>query len=143
MSKIQHEQIFFGELNNKSIELTKEYAKKVYTCETNDDYSLTEYQLRNIVSKYYKIPIFSPYFENLTIMQLIFEVELITLSTQTAEQRNQALMESPEAKQEMATLFDDWDEEDNQWSNVQEPDKKQLDETVSNFVNNNKFVGEE
>jgi len=136
----------YAELNDKTIQDIKELAKNVYNGSENSDFNTMEMQLRNVISVHYNIPMFDDYFDKLTIAQLIFEAELIILRTMPQEQKDQNIMQSKEAKEELDHLFDDWDEEEkNVWTDMDLDDKmkEQMDESVQRFVNEGKFIGEE
>lgn len=106
------------------------YAQGEY--ESQEDFELA---LRILLSREYKIPIFSDYFNNLTLDQLIFEVEVIKNLTMTQEQKTSEIIN--ENKEEIASLFDDFEESDNEIQQNQE-----IGNMYKEFMNSGKFAGE-
>lgn len=62
------------------------------------------------ISKYYRIPVFSPYFEDRTLDHLIYESELIALESKPQEVKTSDILNRD--KVETEALFDDWAEDD-------------------------------
>lgn len=89
---------------NDRIEEAKKMAERISSgqVDTNGEFELS---LRLIVSKQYNIPLFSEYFDNLTMDQLLLEVELVRLSRMSPEQKASELINSN--KEELSGLFDD------------------------------------
>lgn len=92
---------------DKRIEQAKKRAETVYygTSSTLDDEIM---RLCFILSREYKIPIFSQYFVDRTVDELIFEVELIRLSKTTGEKKMADIVQDKDSKKELDSLFDDW-----------------------------------
>lgn len=89
---------------NDRIEEAQKMAERISSgqVDTNGEFELS---LRLIVSKQYNIPLFSEYFDNLTMDQLLLEVELVRLSKMSPEQKASELINSN--KEELSGLFDD------------------------------------
>jgi len=68
------------------------------------------YALRLFLSKIYGLPIFSDYFEKLELDRLIFEAELHRAERQTVSEKTNELIN--ENKDELAGMFDDWEDQD-------------------------------
>ncbi len=130
-------------------------AKEIFNGEY-DSMAKTELFLRVLISKHYNIPIFSDYFTNLTLDQLIFEVEMVKEMSSTPEER---MKEKAEAnKEELDNLFADWDAEDipqpdissqnisnnpKDWEDVTDkPLGRSLDEEIKRFMDSGKFKNE-
>lgn len=98
-----------------------------------DDFLLA---LRVIVSRAYKIPVFSDYFESLTLDQLLFEVEIVnSLNTSSADRTTKIVNDN---KEELGEMFDDFDEAEASTA----PGETEFDQLSKDFMNNDKFVGE-
>jgi hypothetical protein len=68
-----------------------------------------ELSLRVFISTHYTIPLFDTYFEERTLDDLIFEVEVIKLKQSAAPSGSNTLKENAK---EAEGLFDDWIEDD-------------------------------
>lgn len=66
-------------------------------------------RLQFILAREYQIPLFDAYFLNKTIDDLVFEIEIIKLSKQGSGARVADIMKSEKNKEELSSLFDDWD----------------------------------
>jgi hypothetical protein len=91
------------------IDAAKEYARAIMTKQhkTMDDMIL---YLQITLAKHYGWGIYDPYFKDKTIDQLIFEVEVITMNTQSSPEVASALLK--EGGKEAEGLFDDMVEAD-------------------------------
>jgi len=92
--------------------------------------------MRWIICQHWSIPIFDPYFENRTLDDMAFEVELIRLSKAPSDARtSEILKEAPQS--ELNSLTDDWLEED------QAALDKKFKEDSMKFMQDGNFKGEE
>lgn len=70
-----------------------------------------------LLAKHYNIPIFSDYFKERTVEELIFELEIINLFRLTPEDRTKELIEKAKKstaegdENELKSIFSDWEEE--------------------------------
>jgi len=87
----------------------KEKAEKISTGRY-DTYEECIMVLQWAISNRRNIPLWSQYFEDLTLDQLVFEYEMIKVSEQSPEDRAQEIVENNQ--EEMQGLFDDWADED-------------------------------
>jgi len=99
----------FDDFENQ-LERGKERANKVFNSKDLD----IEDQLLSLhffLSRHYSIPLFSPYFKERTIEELVLEVELIRLSKTPTQENTSALLNNA-TKEQKEELFDDWIEQD-------------------------------
>lgn len=131
--------MFSGDVN-KMLEDVKLLAIRISSgdCQTEKECGI---YFANILSEYYKIPLFSEYFKNLTMYEMMFEVEMVKIRNMTKNQKIQEVMNSPDAQDEIDHLFDDL--EDNNPSNWKPTDDiPKADPIVDDFFKTGKFVGE-
>jgi hypothetical protein len=131
--------MFSGDVN-KMLEDVKLLAIRISSgdCQTEKECGI---YFANILSEYYKIPLFSEYFKNLTMYEMMFEVEMVKIRNMTKNQKIQEVMNSPEAQDEIDHLFDDL--EANNPSNWKPTDDiPKADPIVDDFFKTGKFVGE-
>ena len=137
---IEHEVDF-----EERCEVAKKVAWRVFNGvgETEEEH---EFFFRMILSEHYNIPMFSDFFLNLTLDQLIFEVEMVRLRTQTKEDRVTDMATRPESQEEISGLFDDLQEGDEKvdenWEEASIEDTSDVDEAMQNFMDTGKFQGE-
>ena len=147
MKILDIDSLSYSEIKEEYIAKVRKIAESIHNLETSESFEIMEMQLRNIISKFYKIPIFSDYFQGLTIGDLILEVELIKLSSMTPEDIAKSKMNSKQAKEELEHIFDDWEEEEsnqNVWTDVNLDDNMtdEIQKSVDDFIKTGKFIGE-
>ena len=97
---------FEGDIE-KRIKAAKEKAERVFygVKTTIEEETL---RLQYVISRHYGIPIFDNYFKDRTLDDLIFEIELISLNSTGGEEKMEEIMTTPEKRQELDGIFDDW-----------------------------------
>lgn len=117
-----------------------EKAKKKAFDIVNKNHNTIEdsvYYLRYILSRHYNMPFFHEYFEQRTIEELIFEIELIKQSEQSNVEKGKDLLASN--KEEAEGLFDDMVKEDEEEMN----NVDSFNDLAQEFIRSGKFKGEE
>ena len=121
----------------KRIEDAKKYAATVFYgqgTKLDDDLLRLHFQL----SQHYMIPLYSPYFKERTLDELVFEWELINLSKKPAGDTMKEIMASEDDKKELESLFDDWDT--NNSVDLSENIEYDEDEMVKKFMETGEFI---
>lgn len=103
------------------VELAKQRAQRILAgnLETLDD---AEFSMRLFLARRLGLPIFDRYFEDRTIDELVFEIELYRTSEQTGVERGKEIIN--QNREQLSTLFDD----------MVEVDSKQLAEQDKAFA---------
>jgi hypothetical protein len=112
------------------IENAKLSAKKLIDGDFEDEESLKSlirFRLSRELNKGY----FESYFDDRTLDDLVFELELIKLSSRPADSRGSDMLK--EAPKEAEALFDDWVEEDNKEA------EKSFENDALQFMNSGEF----
>lgn len=88
------------------------------------------YLLRSVLCEYYKKPLFDPYFEERTLDELIFEIELVVNRNKAdnVARGSELLKNNPKEAEE---LFADWDKLDEEGSVIDDNFLK----AAENFMN--------
>jgi hypothetical protein len=100
------EYFFFEDNIDERVSRAKERARKLLAGdpESPDD---VIYALRAILCREYKMPLFDPYFQDRTIDELVFEIELVRGQQISGTQRGSEMLK--EQKEEAQDLFADWE----------------------------------
>jgi hypothetical protein len=117
------------------IDQAKERAKKIMNREHETLDEIIMY-LQIILAQYYHMPIYSEYFKDKTLDELIFEVEIMNLSQQTSTESASKML--TDDKKEAESLFDDWVDED-----LKQGNEETWAEEAKNFMETGNFKGEE
>ena len=98
------------------IEAAKKLADKIRNATNIDTEEDAEQVLRYVLSRHYKIPYFSEYFDKLTLDQLFFEVELITMDKPqkqaTPEDASKVVKDNKKEADAIIDEFDAWIKQD-------------------------------
>jgi hypothetical protein len=111
----------------------REIAVRVHSG-ASDDHEEIQLSVIWFISRYYKIPIFSAYFQERTLDDLIFEAELIKLESTPRNEMTSNLLN--DKKDEAAALFDDMIADE--FQDVV-PNKEQFDQDAINFMKTGNF----
>lgn len=126
------------------IEIAKKIANRIFhgKVESYEEFIL---MLCWNISEYRNIPLYSDYYKNKTLEQLIMETEMIRLSKRTPEDAaKDAVVDN---KEEIDHLFDDIIAANNKWVDVPKSPSvisdSEIDEFDRKFFSTGKFQGEE
>jgi hypothetical protein len=119
------------------IKIGKQRAKDIISSKS-DKYEDIELIFRWQLCRIYNIPMFSEYFENRSLSDLVMEFELHRLANQTQEQQASAAIK--ESKEEIENLFSDFEAEDIQQA---PPMSDEEFNKMKSFMESGKFIGEE
>jgi len=103
--------MFFEGDIEKRIEKAKKRAESLLSASPEDPSDFI-YSLRIILCREYKIPLFDKYFEDRTIDELVFEIELLRGLTKNNVEKGSDLLKNDSA--EASALFDDFVEQDSE-----------------------------
>lgn len=106
---------YFEHFLDQRIEAAKKLADKIRNAQSIDTEEDAEQVLRYVLSRYYKIPYFSEYFDKLTLDQLFFEAELITHEkpvTQAPEDTAKVIKDNKVEADKVIDEFDSWIKQD-------------------------------
>lgn len=117
------------------IKAAKARARKIANQDVQTEDDLRDFLIYYISSKY-NLPIFSEYFGNRTIDDLIYEAELLAMKDRPPERVASDI--TNENKAEADSLFDDWVKED-QWMDLPPPSSEAFDEAAKQFMQTGNF----
>ena len=128
---------------NKRIEKAKNKARRIF----EGNYTTLEEAILILkwkIASHWSIPLWSDYFDDLELEQLVFESELISMATKPKEERVQETF--ADYQEEAESLFDDWEEENqNQWVDLTQEktmDDSEINEIEKRFMETGQFEGE-